>query len=217
MMTTTTTTTITTTTTCRRRRLPRRSQVARRAMSSSVDRTRQHDDEHQHHERFDEASSSSSSGVHVVSPGDSLYGVAVYYGVDPRDLIVRRRDFLPFVVGLFSSSRRLRAGLFLSANFEFKRNQYATTRCGRNSPPVKMCHSRLRIITTGSEREDARRVRVRVTRTTTGDTRENVEWRRTTETTPIEQRPRDERRSAAELGFGRRRATTTTTTKTTSL
>ena len=91
------------------------------------------------------------------------------------------------------------------------------TRCGRNSPPMKMCHSRLRIITTGSEREDARRVRVRVTRTTTGDTRENVEWRRTTETTPIEQRPRDERRSAAELGFGRRRATTTTTTKTTSL
>ena len=43
----------------------------------------------------------------MVSPGDSLYGVAVYYGVDPRDLIVRRRDFLPFVVGLFSSSRRL--------------------------------------------------------------------------------------------------------------
>ena len=39
--------------------------------------------------RFDEADASSSSGVHVVSPGDSLYGVAVYYGVDPRDLIVR--------------------------------------------------------------------------------------------------------------------------------
>ncbi len=77
-----------------------------------------------------------------------------------------------------------------------------------------MCLSRLRI-TTGSEREDARRVRVRVTRTTTGDTRENVEWRRTTETTTIERR--DERFSAAELGFGRRRATTTTTTKTTSL
>ncbi len=60
--------------------------------------------------RFDEASSSSSftsseaSGVHVVSPGDSLYGVAVHYGVDPRDLIVRRRDFLPFFLSSSSSA-----------------------------------------------------------------------------------------------------------------
>ena len=82
-----TTRTTTTQTTSKGIRRRRRS-VARRAMRSSVDA------------RFDEASSSSSSsseesGVHVVSPGDSLYGVAVHYGVDPRDLIVRRRDFLP--------------------------------------------------------------------------------------------------------------------------
>ena len=87
MLTTIPTTTQTTRTTSNGRRRRRRS-VAMRAMRSSVDA------------RFDEASSSSSSseasGVHVVSPGDSLYGVAVHYGVDPRDLIVRRRDFLPF-------------------------------------------------------------------------------------------------------------------------
>ena len=42
--------------------------------------------------------------MHVVSPGDSLYGVAVHYGVDPRDLIVRRRDFLPFFLSSSSSA-----------------------------------------------------------------------------------------------------------------
>ena len=99
MLTTIPTTTQTTQTTSKggRRRRRRRS-VARRAMMmrSSVDA------------RFDEASSSSSSseasGVHVVSPGDSLYGVAVHYGVDPRDLIVRRRDFLPFFLSSSSSA-----------------------------------------------------------------------------------------------------------------
>ena len=112
MLTTIPTTTQTTRTTSNGRRRRRRS-VAMRAMRSSVDA------------RFDEASSSSSSeasGVHVVSPGDSLYGVAVHYGVDPRDLIVRRRDFLPFFLSsslaffyrLFSPRRlreRERAGL----------------------------------------------------------------------------------------------------------
>ena len=107
MLTTIPTTTQTTRTTSNGRRRRRRS-VAMRAMRSSVDA------------RFDEASSSSSSseasGVHVVSPGDSLYGVAVHYGVDPRDLIVRRRDFLPFFLSSSSlaffyrlfSPRRLR-------------------------------------------------------------------------------------------------------------
>ena len=111
MLTTIPTTTQTTQTTLskggRRRRRLRRSVARRRAMMrSSVDDS-----------RFDEASSSSSftsseasKGVHVVSPGDSLYGVAVHYGVDPRDLIVRRLVvifFLPFVVvvGLFFPPR----------------------------------------------------------------------------------------------------------------
>ena len=117
MLTTRPTTTQTTQTTLskggRRRRRLRRSVARRRAMMrSSVDDS-----------RFDEASSSSSftsseasKGVHVVSPGDSLYGVAVHYGVDPRDLIVRRRR--PFFSSsnttnrLFSPRRlRERAGL----------------------------------------------------------------------------------------------------------
>ena len=100
MLTTIPTTTQTRQTTSKGGRRRRRRSVARRAMRSSVDA------------RFDEASSSSSSseasGVHVVSPGDSLYGVAVHYGVDPRDLIVRRRDFLP--------SFRRRRPFFSSSN-----------------------------------------------------------------------------------------------------
>ena len=98
--------------------------------------------------RFDEASSSSSFtsseaslGVHVVSPGDSLYGVAVHYGVDPRDLIVRRRR--PF----FSSSNTTNQSSLLSAtltsgrervfslHFEFKtmeRDDFDETLRGRN-------------------------------------------------------------------------------------
>ena len=99
--------------------------------------------------RFDEASSSSSFtsseaslGVHVVSPGDSLYGVAVHYGVDPRDLIVRRRR-RPF----FSSSNTTNQSSLLSAtltsgrervfslHFEFKtmeRDDFDETLRGRN-------------------------------------------------------------------------------------
>ena len=111
MLTTRPTTTQTTQTTLskggRRRRRLRRSVARRRAMMrSSVDDS-----------RFDEASSSSSftsseasKGVHVVSPGDSLYGVAVHYGVDPRDLIVRRRR-RPF----FSSSNTTNQSSLLSA------------------------------------------------------------------------------------------------------
>jgi LysM repeat protein len=37
----------------------------------------------------DASSSSSSLLVHTVAPGDSLYGVAMQYDVDPKDLIVR--------------------------------------------------------------------------------------------------------------------------------
>ena len=143
MLTTRPTTTQTTQTTLskggRRRRRLRRSVARRRAMMrSSVDDS-----------RFDEASSSSSftsseasKGVHVVSPGDSLYGVAVHYGVDPRDLIVRRRR-RPF----FSSSNTTNQSSLLSAtltsgrervfslHFEFKtmeRDDFDETLRGRN-------------------------------------------------------------------------------------
>ena len=112
MLTTRPTTTQTTQTTSKggRRRRRRRSVARRRAMMrSSVDDS-----------RFDEASSSSSFtsseaslGVHVVSPGDSLYGVAVHYGVDPRDLIVRRRDFIPCFL---ASIRRRRRPCFSCSN-----------------------------------------------------------------------------------------------------
>jgi len=49
-------------------------------------------EQRQRYETSADASSSSSSSsllVHTVSPGDSLYGVAMQYDVDPRDLIVR--------------------------------------------------------------------------------------------------------------------------------
>ena len=75
--------------------------------------------------------------MHVVSPGDSLYGVAVHYGVDPRDLIVRRRDFLPFFLSSSSaffyrlfSPRRLRERereRVFSLHFEFKWNAMTLT------------------------------------------------------------------------------------------
>ena len=138
MLTTIPTTIQTTQTTSKGRRRRRRS-VAMRAMRSSVDA------------RFDEASSSSSSeasGVHVVSPGDSLYGVAVHYGVDPRDLIVRRRDFLPSFLSSSSafffllehhqssllSATTSRERVF-SLHFEFKtmeRDDFDETLRGRN-------------------------------------------------------------------------------------
>ena len=140
MLTTIPTTTQTTQTTSKggRRRRRRRSVARRAMMRSSVDDS-----------RFDEASSSSSftsseasKGVHVVSPGDSLYGVAVHYGVDPRDLIVRRRR-RPF----FSSSNTTNQSSLLSAtltsgrervfslHFEFKtleRDDFDETLRGRN-------------------------------------------------------------------------------------
>ena len=51
-------------------------------------------EQQQRYETSADASSSSSSSsssllVHTVAPGDSLYGVAMQYDVDPRDLIVR--------------------------------------------------------------------------------------------------------------------------------
>ena len=140
-MLTTITTIQTTQTTSKGRR--RRRRVAMRAMRSSVDA------------RFDEASSSSSSseasGVHVVSPGDSLYGVAVHYGVDPRDLIVRRRDFLPSFLSSSSafffllehhqsslSATTSRERVF-SLHFEFKWNAMTLTkRAGETDPPMKL-------------------------------------------------------------------------------
>ena len=64
-------------------------------------------EQRQRYETSADASSSSSSSllVHTVSPGDSLYGVAMQYDVDPRDLIVR--------FSLFSLSRVLGLCLFL--------------------------------------------------------------------------------------------------------
>ena len=49
-------------------------------------------EQQQRYETSADASSSSSSSsllVHTVAPGDSLYGVAMQYDVDPKDLIVR--------------------------------------------------------------------------------------------------------------------------------
>ena len=60
-------------------------------------------EQQQRYETSADASSSSSSSssllVHTVAPGDSLYGVAMQYDVDPRDLIVR------FSLFCLSSSR----------------------------------------------------------------------------------------------------------------
>ena len=105
-------------------------------MSSSVDRTRQHDDEHQHHERFDEASSSSSSGVHVVSPGDSLYGVAVYYGVDPRDLIAANAKTLGGYEYVLPGQRLVIPGRMSSGGGQRRQHQ-SNNACGTNdgAPP----------------------------------------------------------------------------------
>ena len=46
--------------------------------------------------------------VHTVAPGDSLYGVAIAYDVDPRDLIVsnRRAVFAVVVVVVVVNANR---------------------------------------------------------------------------------------------------------------
>ena len=73
-------------------------------------------EQQQRYETSADASSSSSSSsssllVHTVAPGDSLYGVAMQYDVDPRDLIVR--------FSLFSLSLSLSLSLVLGSLFVY--------------------------------------------------------------------------------------------------
>ena len=60
--------------------------------------------------------------VHTVAPGDSLYGVAIAYDVDPRDLIVSNRS--SFCSRSRSSSKRKSCISFV---FEFLIQKYATS------------------------------------------------------------------------------------------
>lgn len=65
--------------------------------------------------------------VHTVAPGDSLYGVAIAYDVDPRDLIVSNRS--SFCSRSSSSSKRKS---YLSFVFEFLIQKYATSSIEKN-------------------------------------------------------------------------------------
>ena len=65
--------------------------------------------------------------VHTVAPGDSLYGVAIAYDVDPRDLIVSNRS--SFCSRSSSSSKRKS---YLSFVFEFLTQKYATSSIEKN-------------------------------------------------------------------------------------
>ena len=65
--------------------------------------------------------------VHTVAPGDSLYGVAIAYDVDPRDLIVSNRS--SFCSRSGSSSKRKSCISFV---FEFLIQKYATSSIEKN-------------------------------------------------------------------------------------
>jgi hypothetical protein len=65
--------------------------------------------------------------VHTVAPGDSLYGVAIAYDVDPRDLIVSNRS--SFCSRSSSSSKRKS---YLSFVFELKIQKHATSSIEKN-------------------------------------------------------------------------------------
>ena len=65
--------------------------------------------------------------VHTVAPGDSLYGVAIAYDVDPRDLIVSNRS--SFCSRSSSSSKRKSCISFV---FEFLIQKYATSSIEKN-------------------------------------------------------------------------------------
>ena len=65
--------------------------------------------------------------VHTVAPGDSLYGVAIAYDVDPRDLIVSNRS--SFCSRSSSSSKRKSYNSFV---FEFLIQKYATSSIEKN-------------------------------------------------------------------------------------
>ena len=78
-------------------------------------------EQQQRYETSADASSSSSSSsssllVHTVAPGDSLYGVAMQYDVDPRDLIVR---FSSFCLSSSLLLKRKRTRLCAREIFEF--------------------------------------------------------------------------------------------------
>ena len=64
--------------------------------------------------------------VHTVAPGDSLYGVAIAYDVDPRDLIVSNRS--SFCSRSSSSKRKS----YISFVFEFLIQKYATSSIEKN-------------------------------------------------------------------------------------
>jgi len=59
--------------------------------------------------------------VHTVAPGDSLYGVAIAYDVDPRDLIVSNRS------SRYRSSSSSKRKSCISFVFEFLIQKYATS------------------------------------------------------------------------------------------
>ena len=66
--------------------------------------------------------------VHTVAPGDSLYGVAIAYDVDPRDLIVSNRS--SFCSRSSSSSSKRKS--CISFVFEFLIQKYATSSIEKN-------------------------------------------------------------------------------------
>lgn len=66
--------------------------------------------------------------VHTVAPGDSLYGVAIAYDVDPRDLIVSNRSSR--YRGSISSSSKRKS--YISFVFEFLIQKYATSSIEKN-------------------------------------------------------------------------------------
>ena len=64
--------------------------------------------------------------VHTVAPGDSLYGVAIAYDVDPRDLIVSNRS------SRYRSSSSSKRKSCISFVFEFLIQKYATSSIEKN-------------------------------------------------------------------------------------
>lgn len=66
--------------------------------------------------------------VHTVAPGDSLYGVAIAYDVDPSDLIVSNRSSR--YRGSISSSSKRKS--YISFVFEFLIQKYATSSIEKN-------------------------------------------------------------------------------------
>ena len=66
--------------------------------------------------------------VHTVAPGDSLYGVAIAYDVDTRELSVSKRSS-GYRTSISSSSKRKS---YISFVFEFLIQKYATSSIEKN-------------------------------------------------------------------------------------